>query len=71
MAGFFRYILLDWLVEVATLKNYNWRMILATTDVIDRYLTLASVERSRLQLIGIASMVIVSRCVSFCAKLFQ
>ncbi|XP_013918760.1 PREDICTED: cyclin-F [Thamnophis sirtalis] len=59
-----RYILVDWLVEVATMKDFSSLCLHMTIGCVDRYLKLRSVPRARLQLLGIACMVICTRFVS-------
>nr|XP_014126876.1 cyclin-F [Zonotrichia albicollis] len=59
-----RYILVDWLVEVATMKDFSSLCLHMTVGCVDRYLTLRPVPRARLQLLGIACMVICTRFIS-------
>ncbi|XP_068276349.1 cyclin-F [Nyctibius grandis] len=59
-----RYILVDWLVEVATMKDFSSLCLHTTVGCVDRYLKLRPVSRSRLQLLGIACMVICTRFIS-------
>lgn len=59
-----RYILIDWLVEVATMKDFSSLCLHMTVGLVDRYLKLRCVPRARLQLVGIACMVICTRFVS-------
>ncbi|KAM4697954.1 cyclin-F [Rhinophrynus dorsalis] len=59
-----RYILIDWLVEVATMKDFSSLCLHMTVGMVDRYLKLRSVPRARLQLVGIACMVICTRFIS-------
>ncbi|KAG9476823.1 cyclin-F isoform X2 [Eleutherodactylus coqui] len=59
-----RYILIDWLVEVATMKDFSSLCLHMTVGLVDRYLKLRSVPRARLQLVGIACMVICTRFIS-------
>lgn len=56
-----RYILIDWLVEVATMKDFSSLCLHMTVGCVDRYLKLRPVPRARLQLLGIACMVICTR----------
>lgn len=56
-----RYILVDWLVEVTTMKDFTSQTLHVTVGCVDRYLTLRSVPKARLQLLGIACMVICTR----------
>ncbi|KAF4798516.1 Cyclin-F [Turdus rufiventris] len=59
-----RYILVDWLVEVATMKDFSSLCLHMTVGCVDRYLKLRPVPRARLQLLGIACMVICTRFIS-------
>uniref|UniRef100_A0A6I8QZU9 Cyclin-F n=1 Tax=Xenopus tropicalis TaxID=8364 RepID=A0A6I8QZU9_XENTR len=59
-----RYILIDWLVEVATMKDFSSLCLHMTVGLVDRYLKLRSVPRAKLQLVGIACMVICTRFIS-------
>lgn len=56
-----RYILIDWLVEVATMKDFTSLCLHLTVECVDRYLRRRPVPRYRLQLLGIACMVICTR----------
>lgn len=56
-----RYILVDWLVEVATMKDFSCLCLHMTVGCVDRYLKLRPVPRYQLQLLGIACMVICTR----------
>ncbi|XP_065588643.1 cyclin-F [Cyrtonyx montezumae] len=59
-----RYILVDWLVEVATMKDFSCLCICLTVGCVDRYLKLKHVPRYQLQLLGIACMVICTRFIN-------
>ncbi|KAG7335151.1 hypothetical protein KOW79_001747 [Hemibagrus wyckioides] len=59
-----RYILVDWLVEVATMKEFSSLALHVTVSCVDRYLARRSVPKARLQLLGIACMVICTRYIS-------
>ncbi|XP_077172647.1 cyclin-F isoform X2 [Paroedura picta] len=59
-----RYILIDWLVEVATMKDFSSLCLHMTVGCVDRYLKIRPVSRARLQLLGIACMVICTRFIS-------
>ncbi|XP_063326716.1 cyclin-F [Pelmatolapia mariae] len=59
-----RYILVDWLVEVTTMKDFTSQTLHVTVGCVDRYLALRSVPKARLQLLGIACMVISTRYIS-------
>ncbi|XP_066498510.1 cyclin-F [Hoplias malabaricus] len=59
-----RYILVDWLVEVSTMKDFSSLALHVTVGCVDRYLTCRTVAKSKLQLLGIACMVICTRYIS-------
>lgn len=59
--SFCRYILIDWLVEVATMKDFTSLCLHLTVECVDRYLRRRLVPRYKLQLLGIACMVICTR----------
>ncbi|TSK87602.1 Cyclin-F [Bagarius yarrelli] len=59
-----RYILVDWLVEVATMKDFSSLALHVTVSCVDRYLARRSVPKARLQLLGISCMVICTRYIS-------
>ncbi|KAJ0001379.1 hypothetical protein NQD34_006399, partial [Periophthalmus magnuspinnatus] len=59
-----RYILVDWLVEVTTMKDFSSLTLHVTVGCVDRYLTQRSVPKACLQLLGIACMVVCTRYVS-------
>ncbi|XP_069761408.1 cyclin-F [Narcine bancroftii] len=59
-----RYILIDWLVEVTSMKDFSSLCLHVTVANVDRYLMLRSVPRGKLQLLGIACMVICTRFIS-------
>ncbi|XP_059417694.1 cyclin-F [Carassius carassius] len=59
-----RYILVDWLVEVTTMKDFSSQVLHVTIGCVDRYLSLRSVPKAQLQLLGIACMVISTRYIS-------
>ncbi|XP_073681356.1 cyclin-F [Garra rufa] len=59
-----RYILVDWLVEVTTMKDFSSQVLHVTISCVDRYLSLRSVPKAQLQLLGIACMVICTRYIS-------
>ena len=60
---YFRYILVDWLVEVAGMKDFSSHTLHVAVNVVDRYLKVHKTSRSQLQLLGVAAMVLCSRCV--------
>ncbi|XP_004706222.1 cyclin-F [Echinops telfairi] len=59
-----RYILIDWLVEVATMKDFTSLCLHLTVECVDRCLRRRPVPRHQLQLLGIACMVICTRFIS-------
>ncbi|XP_030646786.1 LOW QUALITY PROTEIN: cyclin-F [Chanos chanos] len=59
-----RYILVDWLVEVTTMKDFSSLVLHVTVGCVDRYLALRSVPKAKLQLLGIACMVVCTRYLS-------
>lgn len=61
--GKMRYILMDWLVEVADLKAFSRPCLYMGVDLVDRFLANCEVTRKTLQLVGIACMVVASRYV--------
>lgn len=56
-----RYILVDWLVEVASMKNFSTLTLHNAVGIVDRFLMAHDISRSKLQLLGVAAMVISSR----------
>merc|ERR1719186_1209563 len=56
-----RATLVDWLVEVAEEYKLNTQTIYLAVSYIDRFLSEMSVERSKLQLVGTASMLIAAK----------
>jgi len=59
--GKMRYILVDWLVEVADLKQFSRETLYMTVGLVDRFLQRYVVTRKTLQLLGISCMVIAAR----------
>ncbi|KAJ8251490.1 hypothetical protein GJAV_G00221920 [Gymnothorax javanicus] len=59
-----RYILVDWLVEVTTMKDFSSPVLHVTVGCVDRYLARHAVPKARLQLLGIACMVVCTRYIS-------
>lgn len=62
--GKMRYILMDWLVEVADLKNFSQQTLYMAADMVDRFLSRCETTRRTLQLHGIACMVIAARYIA-------
>eukprot|EP00906_Rhabdomonas_costata_P004677 RCo006898 len=56
-----REILVSWLSEVAREFQLSLKTLCLTVDFIDRYLSLAEVARTRLQLVGVTCMLIASK----------
>jgi len=52
---------MDWLAEVASIKFYNSLTLHMAISIVDRCLKRHRVTRARLQLLGVAAMVICSR----------
>lgn len=55
-----RSILVDWLVEVSEEYKLHRETLLLAVNYIDRFLSQMSVQRSKLQLVGAASMFLAS-----------
>ena len=55
-----RSILIDWLFEVSTEFKLCSETVFLTVSLIDRFLSLMHVTRSKLQLVGVACMLIAS-----------
>lgn len=56
-----RYILMDWLVEVACMKEFTSLTLHMAISVVDRFLKRYKMTRTKLQLLGVAAMVLCSR----------
>lgn len=56
-----RYILVDWLAEVAAMKMFSTHTFHVAVGVVDRFLHTNTVPRSKLQLLGVSAMVLCSR----------
>lgn len=56
-----RYILVDWLVEVAGMKDFSSHTLHVAISMVDRYLKVHKTARSKLQLLGVAAMLLCSR----------
>jgi len=56
-----RMILIDWLVEVHVKYKQQPETLFLAVNIVDRYLSRRLVARGRLQLIGIAAMLIASK----------
>ena len=53
-----RAILIDWLVDVHLRFSLKEETLYLTINIIDRYLSVAKIQRNILQLVGVASMLI-------------
>jgi cyclin B len=53
-----RAILVDWMVDVHLKFKLLSETLFLTVNLIDRYLSIKQIQRSRLQLVGVASMLI-------------
>uniref|UniRef100_A0A1J3K190 Cyclin-A2-2 n=2 Tax=Noccaea caerulescens TaxID=107243 RepID=A0A1J3K190_NOCCA len=62
-----RKILIDWLVEVSEDYKLVPDTLYLTVNLIDRFLSNKSIERHRLQLLGVACMLIASKYEELCA----
>jgi len=56
-----RAILIDWLIEVHMKYHFRSETLYLTVSIIDRYLSLRTVMRRKLQLVGVAAMFIASK----------
>jgi hypothetical protein len=56
-----RAILIDWLVEVHNKFKLSQETLFLSTNIIDRFLSVENIERSRLQLVGVTAMLIASK----------
>jgi F-box protein 1 (cyclin F) len=56
-----RYILFDWLCEVAEMKLLSSVVLHSAMECVDRYLSCRSLPRSKLQLLGVTCMVLSAR----------
>lgn len=56
-----RAVLIDWLVEISVKFKLNQETIYLTVNLVDRYLSKNEIEKTRLQLLGIAAMLIASK----------
>lgn len=56
-----RAILVDWIIEVHLKFKLLPETLFVTVNLIDRYLSLVSVKRNNLQLVGVTAMFIASK----------
>lgn len=59
-----RFILIDWIIEVATMKDFSPLTVHFAIQLIDHYLCIRRIGRSCLQLLGISSLLLSSRWTS-------
>jgi len=59
--GLMRCILIDWLAEVAYMKDMSHQVLHAAVQYIDRYLMTRIIERPKLQLLGITCLLIAAK----------
>jgi hypothetical protein len=55
-------ILVDWLVDVHALFHYVPNTLYLTVSILDRYLACQQVQRPKLQLVGLAALLIAAKC---------
>ncbi|GFO18567.1 cyclin-f-like [Plakobranchus ocellatus] len=60
-----RYILVDWLVEVLGMKEYSTHTLYLAVSMFDRFMQVRKIQRSQVQLLGVAAMVLSSRYLGF------
>lgn len=56
-----RCILVDWLAEVAYMKDMSHQVLHAAVNYVDRYLISRVVERTKLQLLGISCLLLAAK----------
>ena len=59
-----RYTLIDWVIEVANMKKFSTLTVHLAVHLIDRYLCIRKINSSKLQLLGIACLLLSSRWTS-------
>ncbi len=64
-----RVILIDWLVDVTVKFKFSSETLFMTVYIIDQYLNRCSVERSTLQLLGVAALMVASKFNEICCPL--
>ena len=57
----YRYILVDWLFEVAEMKEFPPETVHLAVNLVDRYLQLREVKRTKLQLVGVSAILLAAR----------
>ena len=58
---YFRYILVDWLIEVSEMKEFGSLVLHVAVDCVDRYLQCRPISRNWLQLVGITALLLAAR----------
>lgn len=61
LIGNFRYILVDWLVEIVGMKDFFSYILYIVVSVVDRYLKVYKIFRFRFQFLGVLVMVLCFR----------
>lgn len=56
-----RHILVDWMAEVATMKNLDCHTLCNAVAIVDRCVAMREIQRDKWQLLGVAALVIISR----------
>ena len=52
---------MDWLLEVAEMKEFPSAMVHLAVSMVDRYLLRRRIQKTQLQLLGITALVLASR----------
>ena len=65
---FNRYILIDWLLEVAVMKDFPPATVHLAVGLFDRYILRRKLEKNKIQLLGITAFLVASRCVCVSSK---
>ena len=61
----FRFILVDWLIEVSEMKEFGSLVLHVAVDCVDRYLQSRPISRNWLQLVGITALLLAARYKSY------
>lgn len=59
-----RYILIDWIIEVASMKSFTPLTVHMAINLIDRYFLRHKLPHSKLQLLGVTALLISARWTS-------
>lgn len=59
-----RFILIDWVIEVASMKEFSTLTVHLAVHLLDRYLCIRKVDSCKLQLLGITCLLLSSRWTS-------